>query len=121
MHGRAHRAESARVLGLRVVPWPCCILFFLIEVSDGAGVHVAGNDSRIEGNNCTGSDRGIYVDAAGNIIIKNTCSGNTINWDIAIGNAVAPIVSATTNGAAISGNTYTGSLGSTDPNANFSY
>jgi len=100
------------------------MLFFLIEVSDGAGVHVAGNDNRIEDNNCLGGttqDGGIDVDAAGNIIIKNTCSGNTINWDIAIGNAVAPIVSATTNGAAISGNTYTGSLGSTDPNANFSY
>ncbi|HKQ48910.1 MAG TPA: right-handed parallel beta-helix repeat-containing protein [Phycisphaerae bacterium] len=90
---------------------------------DGAGIHAFGTDgdNRIEGNNCTDADRGIDVDFAGNLIIKNTCSGNTTNWDVAIGNAVAPIVAATTNGAAIGGNTYAGSLGSTDPNANFTY
>jgi len=88
---------------------------------DGAGIHATGSDNRIEGNNCTGADRGIDVDFTGNIIIRNTCSGNTINWEIAASNAVAPIVQATTNGAPISGNTYAGSLGSTDPNANFTY
>ncbi|HKQ48482.1 MAG TPA: right-handed parallel beta-helix repeat-containing protein [Phycisphaerae bacterium] len=88
---------------------------------DGAGIHATGADNRIEGNNCTTADRGIDVDFAGNIIVKNTCSGNTTNWDIAIGNALAPIVSATTNAAAVAGDTYAGSLGSTDPNANFTY
>lgn len=90
---------------------------------DGANILVANvQDNRIEGNNCTGADRGIDVDGTGNIVIKNTCSGNTTaNWSIAAGNAVAPIVSATTNAAAINGNTYSGNLGSTDPNANFTY
>jgi parallel beta-helix repeat protein len=91
------------------------------DAGDGAGIHAAGTSNRIEGNNCTDADRGIDVDGGGNFIARNSCSGNTTNWDIVIGNAVAPIVQATTNGAAISGNTYAGSLGSTDPNANFSY
>ncbi len=90
-------------------------------VNNGANIHVTGSDNRIDGNQCTDADRGIDVDGAGNIIVRNTCSGNTTNWDIVAGNAVAPIVAATTNGAAILGNTYAGSLGSTDPNANFTY
>lgn len=88
---------------------------------DGAGIHATDVDNRIEGNTCTSADRGIDVDFTGNIILKNICSGNTTNWSIAAGNAVAAIVSATTNAAAINGNTYTGSVGSTDPNANFTY
>jgi hypothetical protein len=90
-------------------------------VNGGAGIHITGGDSRIEGNNSSTQTRGIDVDGPGNIIIRNTCSGNTTNWDIAASNAVAPIVQAATNAAAITGNTYTGSLGSTDPNANFTY
>lgn len=92
------------------------------SIADGAGMIVSGADNRIEGNTLTGNDKGVRVESSGNIIIRNTASGNTVfNWDIVPGNAVAPIVSATTNAAAISGNTYTGSLGSTDPNANFTY
>ena len=87
---------------------------------DGAGIHVTSGDCRIEGNNCTGADRGIDVDATGNVILRNTCSGNTTNWDIVAGNAFGPIV-LTTAGAAVAGNTATSSLGSTDPNANFTY
>lgn len=87
---------------------------------DGAGIRATGNDNRIEGNNCTLADRGIDVDAGGNIIIRNTCSGNTVNWDIVAGNAYGPIVQ-TPVGAAVSGNTAAAFLGSTDPNANFTY
>jgi parallel beta-helix repeat protein len=91
------------------------------QIAGGAGIHVIGGDSRIEGNNCSAQTRGIDVDGSGNIIIRNTCAGNTTNWDIVAANAVAPIVLATNNAAAITGNTYAGSLGSTDPNANFTY
>jgi len=89
----------------------------------GAGIHsVTGSDNRIEGNNCTGADRGIEVNGAGNIIIRNTCSGNTTNWVISVGNSVGPIVVAGFNAAAISGNGPVAStLGSTDPHANFTY
>lgn len=91
------------------------------SISIGAGIHVTGDRNRIEGNHCVNADRGIDVDSTGNIIIKNTCLMNATNWDIVAGNAVAPIVQAATNAAAISGDTYAGSIGSTDPNANFTY
>ncbi len=40
---------------------------------------------------------------------------------IAVGNAVGPIVQAATNSTVIAGKTYTGNLGATDANANFTY
>ena len=86
-----------------------------------AAIAATANDNRIEGNNCGGSDIGLSVTGAGNIIIRNTCSGNALNWSIVAGNALAPIVVATTNAAAVNGNAYAGNLGSTDPNANFTY
>ncbi len=93
---------------------------------DGAGILVTGADNRIEGNNCTDNDRGIDVDSAGNIIIKNTCSGNTIDWDIAANNIYGPIIDRrlsppTTTTPAVSGAAATGTMGSTDPNANLTY
>jgi parallel beta-helix repeat protein len=90
-------------------------------VGDGAGIHatIGGADNRIEGNNCIGADRGIDVDAAGNIIIKNTCSGNTNNWDVVAGNVIL-VINATT-AAAVTGNSGGTAPGSTDPNANFTY
>ncbi|MBS0195635.1 MAG: right-handed parallel beta-helix repeat-containing protein [Planctomycetes bacterium] len=92
------------------------------DVSEGAGIHATQSDNRIEGNNCTNADRGVDVDAGGNIIIGNTCSGNTNNWDIAPGNSVGPIVTAGTNALTITGNGASPStLGSTDPFTNFNY
>ncbi|MCC7387954.1 MAG: right-handed parallel beta-helix repeat-containing protein [Phycisphaerales bacterium] len=87
----------------------------------GAGISVDGSDNRVEGNNCSSQDLGIDVNAGGNIIIRNTCSGNTTNWTLTSGNSIAPIVAASTNLFGVSGDTYAGSLGSTDPNANFTY
>ena len=86
---------------------------------DGAGIHATGFHNRIEGNNCSTADRGIDVDLAGNIIIKNTCSGNTTNWDIVAGNVCLVVQGVT--GAAILGNTGGVAPGSSDPYANFSY
>jgi hypothetical protein len=88
---------------------------------DGAGIHATGTNNRIEANACNSADRGIDIDSPGNVVIRNTCSGNTVNWDIVAGNAVAQIILASTNAAPIVGNTYGGLLGSTDPNANFTY
>lgn len=90
---------------------------------DGAGIHVLlGADNRIEGNNCVGADRGIDIDTAGNIIIRNTCSGNLTNWDFVANNVYGPILDRSAPAsAAVSGNSGPGSLGSTDPNANFTY
>lgn len=89
---------------------------------DGAGIHVLGTDNRVEDNQCTGSDRGIDVDTAGNFIIRNTCANNTVNWSIVANNVVGPILDRTAPAsAAINGNSAPDSTGSTHPNANFTY
>jgi parallel beta-helix repeat protein len=91
-------------------------------LSSFAGILVTGADARIEGNHCTENVRGIRVTASGCLIRGNTCANNSsVNWDIATGNAVATIVAANINFAPISGDTYAGNLGTTDPNANFTY
>jgi len=84
-----------------------------------AGIHTTGSDCRIERNNCMVNARGIDVDTIGSVIIRNTCSGNSTNWDVASGNVIL-VVNATTAGA-VSGNAGGTAPGSTDPNANFSY
>ncbi|MEK6702849.1 MAG: right-handed parallel beta-helix repeat-containing protein, partial [Planctomycetota bacterium] len=73
-----------------------------VTAADGAGIHVFGADSRIEGNNLVSNDKGLRVESAGNIIKRNTSSGNTVfNWDITAGNALAPNIPATPNAAAV--------------------
>ncbi len=84
------------------------------------GIRVLGQANRIEGNNVTYADSGLLVESGGNIIVRNTVKGCTLNWSIVAGNAYGAIV-ATPAGAAVNGNAAAASLGSTDPNANFSY
>jgi parallel beta-helix repeat protein len=88
---------------------------------DGANIHATSNNNRIEGNHCTIADRGIDVDVAGNLIIKNTCSGNTIDWVFAADNVFGPIVNRTTPASAAVSGFAPSSLGVTDGNANFTY
>jgi len=89
---------------------------------NGAGIHVTGSGNRIEGNNCTDADRGIDVDSAGNIIIRNTCAGNTIEWTIAANNVCGPILDRTAPAsAAINGTSAPSSLATSDANANFTF
>jgi parallel beta-helix repeat protein len=88
----------------------------------GAGIRVTGRDCHIEGNHCTDNGRGILATSSGSLFIRNTCASNNTNWDIAANNLVGPIVDRTAAAsAAILGNAGPGSLGSTDPNANFTY
>ncbi|MBC7771829.1 MAG: right-handed parallel beta-helix repeat-containing protein [Pyrinomonadaceae bacterium] len=90
--------------------------------ANGAGIHATGSDNRIEGNACAAADRGIDVDGSGNVIIRNTCTGNSTNWAIAANNVCGPIVDRTTPGsAAINGNSAPDSTGTTHPHANFTY
>ena len=88
-----------------------------------SGIHATGADNRIEGNNVTaGTGIGIDVDAAGNIIVRNTASGNAINWSIVANNIVGPVLDRTAPAsAAINGNSAPDSTGSTHPHANFTY
>ncbi len=55
---------------------------------NGAGILVTGSDNRIESNNVTDNDRGIDVNATVNFIVRNSASGNGVNFDIVNGNAV---------------------------------
>jgi hypothetical protein len=85
-----------------------------------AGIRVFGGDSRIEGNNVRTNVRGIDVDSVGNIVVRNTASGNTTaNYSIVSGN-VCYVVSAITSGV-INGSSGGTAPGSTDPSANFAY
>jgi len=61
------------------------------STNDGAGIHTTSTDNRIEGNQVTDSDRGIDVDSSGSLIVKNSASGNTTNYDIAASNKVGTI------------------------------
>ena len=93
---------------------------------DGAGIHATGSDNRIEGNTCGLADRGIDIDASGNLIIRNSCSGNTTDWDIAANNTYGPIIdrripAPIASTPAVVGTSATSTLGTTDPNANFTY
>lgn len=89
---------------------------------DGAAIHITGTRNRIESNQCDASDRGIDVDADENIIIRNTCTNNAVNWDIAANNVFGPIIDRTDPASlAVTGNAAAGSLGTADANANFSY
>jgi len=77
--------------------------------SGGAGIHVLDADNRIEANNVTAYLRGIDVDVAGNLIIRNSASGNTTNYDIVAGNTVGPTVTSATI------------AGSSNPHANYDF
>ena len=89
---------------------------------DGAGIHVRKSENRIEGNNVVGNSRGIDVDGAGNVIVKNTARANTVNYDLVTNNVFGTILDRTAPAsAAVSGNGAANSTGTTDPLANISY
>lgn len=96
------------------------------STSGGAGIHATGNGNRIDGNHCSNADRGIDVDSSSNWIVRNTCRGNTTSWTIVADNHYGPIIDRripTTVPSTLQVNGHAGpsSLGSTDPNANFTY
>jgi parallel beta-helix repeat protein len=80
-----------------------------IASGDGAGITVVGSDTRVDNNNVTDNDRGIHMTGAGNVIVRNTASGNTTNYQIAAGNTDAQVI---TPGAAFT---------TANPWANISY
>ncbi|HVZ93645.1 MAG TPA: right-handed parallel beta-helix repeat-containing protein [Phycisphaerales bacterium] len=90
-------------------------------VASGAGVHTTGGDNRIDSNNVIGNDRGIDVDGAGSLIIRNSASANSTNYEFAANNRYGEVF----NGLpavtpAVSGSAAVSTL-STDPWANIAY
>lgn len=81
------------------------------STANGAGIRSTGGNSRIEDNNCTSnSPLGIEVTGAGNIIVRNSCRGNTTNYSISASSSAGTIINVA--GVAIT---------TTNSFANFSY
>ncbi|MEK6644896.1 MAG: right-handed parallel beta-helix repeat-containing protein [Planctomycetota bacterium] len=59
---------------------------------DAAGIHATSDDNRIDSNHVTDNDRGIDVDVGGNLVIRNSASGNGADYDIVAGNSKAEIL-----------------------------
>lgn len=90
------------------------------DCAAGAGIKVNGGHNRLEGNNCTLADFGIQVIGPFNIIVRNTCAANSMNWSIQASNFYGPVMDLNPLGSVgFQGNGAPGNLGSTDPNANF--
>jgi hypothetical protein len=88
----------------------------------GTGIHATGSDNRIDGNNLVNNDRGIDVDAANNLIVRNSARRNTTNYDIVANNVYGGIIDRTAPAsAAVNGNSAATSAGTLDPWANVSY
>ena len=65
-------------------------------------VTVIGEGNRVEGNNISYADRGLYITSAGNAVLRNSLKSGTVSLEIAPGNDVGPIgsVSHTTSAGA---------------------
>lgn len=86
---------------------------------NGVGIKATGDGNRIDSNNVTDNGSGIDIDNTNNLIICNSSSGNTINYEIVASNKVGTIISPPNSGA-ISGDSG-GGLITTDPWANFAF
>lgn len=89
---------------------------------DSIGILASSSGNRIEGNHCATNTFGILIGGTGNLIVRNTCTANTTNWSIGSNNVFGPILDRRSPGSgSVSGNSASSSLGTTDPNANFTY
>jgi len=101
-----------------VVSNKCCVVgntcesngLGAIGTTNPAGIRATGGANRIESNHVIGNSVGIDIDAAGNLIIKNSASGNiTANYEFATDNTAGPTVGS---GDIVS---------SSNPHANYEY
>lgn len=91
---------------------------------DGAGILALGSRNRIENNQCLSADRGIQtINTNGyNIITRNTCGSNTLNWSLATRTLFTTIIDRTFSPTAgVSGNTASSTINITEPDSNISY
>jgi parallel beta-helix repeat protein len=64
----------------------------------GAGIHVTGQQCRVEGNSCVGNEIGIKVDGASNLIIRNSATSSVSSaFTIAAGNTTGTVVTTEAN------------------------
>jgi len=73
----------------------CLITANNASYNAGAGVHVInGARSRIDDNNVAGNGQGIRVDSVGNVVVRNTATGNSTNYQVVAGNDLGPVGTA---------------------------
>ena len=75
----------------------------------GSGVRASGSDNRIDGNNATRNHKGIDTDSGGNLIVRNSASGNVVNYEFTGVNTFGPT------------NVLTGQISDNNPWRNFNY
>jgi len=66
----------------------------------GSGIHITGTNNRVESNHALfNSLAGIKVDSGSNVVVLNSASANSPNYDVAAGNQYSPAapVSGATN------------------------
>ncbi len=87
------------------------------STNNGAGIRITvASGNRIEGNHVDSNYRGIDVQVARNIVLRNTAAFNTsANYNIVAGNSYGPIVSVAGVGD------ISGTANANHPQANFSY
>jgi len=91
---------------------------------NGAGIAITGAGNRVEGNSCRGADFGVYcaAPATGNVVVRNVCSGNTIDWLFGANNIYGPIVDRRAPASPpMSGFSSASTVGTADPMANISH
>lgn len=87
----------------------------------GAAIRVIGDQCRVEANHCSISDVGFDIEGNGNFIIRNTSVSNATDYSIGVNNFYGPIIDRTATPAqGMNGPSAPSTLGTTDPNANFS-
>ncbi|MFG0257374.1 MAG: right-handed parallel beta-helix repeat-containing protein [Phycisphaerales bacterium JB043] len=89
----------------------------LDTIGDGAGIHITGDDTRVEGNNTNDNRIGIVTTSAGCLVVRNSASGNVLfNYNLHAGTRYGSII-VLGNGD-IAGNA---NPNNNHPMANFSY
>lgn len=90
-----------------------------IDANGGIGIYVEWSDNTVMHNTIRLCGEGVRVEGTGNVLGRNTCSRNDLNWNVGSSNSC--LVVAGVDGPAISGDAGGVSLGSSDPLANFTY
>jgi parallel beta-helix repeat protein len=78
--------------GIQVIT-SCQVAQNTVSINAFAGIFVTGNANRIDGNHCTGGQRGFDVNGVDNLIIRNSAQGAAVsNYDIVLGNHYAALL-----------------------------
>ncbi len=63
----------------------------IARANTNSGIHATSNSNRIEGNSSNANAVGIRVDGTGNLVVRNSASFNTLEYQVVGGNEFAAI------------------------------